>query len=221
MVGAGTGAVTRELAPLCREVVAYEVDPRMADALEPVARESPNIRVVRGDILRAAPPAEPFAVVGNIPFTVTAGVVGWCLGAEHLRSAILLTQWEYVRKRTGDYGRWSLLTVLTWPLYEWRLLGRVSRPAFRPVPAVDGGILRLEQRASPLLPQRSLPAYEDLVRLGFSGVGGSPAASLRRRHSSAAVNGALRAAGVGPATVVGLVPPDAWITIFRGLRDRG
>src|SRR5262249_4800634 len=134
------------------------------------------------DFLAAPPPGTPFAVVGNIPYALTSAVVGWCLAAGRLTSATLLTQLEYARKRTGDYGRWSRLTIETWPRYHWGLAGRIPRTAFRPVPAVDGGILRLTRRPVPLVPDASLHDYRELVRLGFGGVGGSLHASLSRSH---------------------------------------
>ncbi|MEV0428409.1 ErmE/ErmH/ErmO/ErmR family 23S rRNA (adenine(2058)-N(6))-methyltransferase [Micromonospora sp. NPDC050495] len=214
-VGAGRGQLTRPLADRCGRLIAYEVDPAVLTELTGVCAALPRVRVRPADFLAATPPDEPFSVVGNIPWSLTAGVVRWCLAAPHLRSATLLTQLEYARKRTGDRGRWSRLTVLTWPEHHWRLAGRVPRTAFRPVPAADGGILRLERRAEPLLSRAALPAYRRMVELGFGGVGGSLAASLRTAHPAARVDGALRAARLVPDTPVGLVWPEQWLVLFR------
>src|SRR4051812_13457202 len=52
------------------------------------------------------PLAEPFAAIGNPPYSLTSPVVEWCLRAPELVAATLLTQLEYARKRTGDYGHW-------------------------------------------------------------------------------------------------------------------
>ena len=108
-----------------------------------------------------------------------------------------------------------MLTVLTWPEHHWRLAGRVPRGAFRPVPAADGGILRLDRRPEPLLPAAALPAYRRLVKLGFGGVGGSLAASLRTGYPRRRVDGALRAARIAPDAPVGLVWPEQWLVLFR------
>jgi 23S rRNA (adenine-N6)-dimethyltransferase len=210
-VGAGRGKLTAELAGRCRELVAYEVDPAMADALP----QRPGLTVRTEDFLRAEPPGRPFGVVGNIPYALTSAVVDWCLRAETMTGATLLTQLEYARKRTGDYGRWSRLTVATWPVVGWRLAGRVPRTAFRPVPRVDGGILRLERRRVPLVQAAALPAYRRLVELGFTGVGGSLRASLARRYGDRRTSGAFRAARLAPDVPVGLVWPEQWLTLFR------
>jgi 23S rRNA (adenine-N6)-dimethyltransferase len=210
-VGAGRGVLTGELARHTRELVTYEVDPQVAAGLPGL----PGVTVRVADFLRAVPPDRPFAVVGNIPYALTSAVVDWCLRAETLTAATLLTQLEYARKRTGDYGRWSRLTVTTWPVVGWTLAGRIPRSAFRPVPGVDGGILRLDRRPVPLVEPAAQPAYRNLVELGFTGVGGSLHASLSRRYGERRVAGAFRAARLAPGVPVGLVWPEQWLTLFR------
>jgi 23S rRNA (adenine-N6)-dimethyltransferase len=214
-VGAGRGRITTALLALGRRVVAFEVDPAMAAALPRHA----GLEIRAEDFLAARAPATAFDVVGNIPYGLTAAVVGWCLAAPTLRSATLVTQWEYARKRTGDYGRWSRLTVATWPVFSWDLDGHIPRTAFRPAPRVDGGILRLTRRPVPLVPE--LSTYEKVVDLGFSGVGGSLGASLARRFGPDRVAGALRAARVPGDAPVGLVWPEQWLTIHRLLTRHG
>ncbi|WP_153507674.1 23S ribosomal RNA methyltransferase Erm [Streptomyces alkaliterrae] len=207
--GAGEGALTRALVRQASHVTAYEIDPLLALKLK-----AGGFDVVRGDFTKARPPREPFAVVGNIPYSITSRIVDWCLRAPTLTSATLLTQREYARKRTGDYGRWSKVTVETWPWFTWHLGATIGRENFRPVPSVDSSILRLERRDTPLLSDTT--GWQELVDLGFTGVGGSLRASLKTRHSG--VDAALHRAGVNPNTLVGHVHPDQWITLFHCLR---
>jgi 23S rRNA (adenine-N6)-dimethyltransferase len=210
-VGAGRGELTAALVARAGRVIAYEVDPAMAAAL-PAA---PGLVVRNEDFLRATAPGEPFAVVGNIPYGLTAAVVDWSLRAPTLTAATLLTQLEYARKRTGDFGRWSRLTISTWPGYSWELAGHFPRTAFRPVPRVDGGILRLARRDIPLVATSALPAYRRMVDLGFTGVGGSLHATLARRYGARRTSGAFRATRLGTDVPVGQVWPEQWLTLFR------
>jgi 23S rRNA (adenine-N6)-dimethyltransferase len=159
--------------------------------------------------------------VGNIPYARTADIVRWCLAAPALTGAVMVTQLEYARKRTGGYGRWSRLTVLTWPEWSWSLAGRIDRGRFHPRPRVDAGILVLRRRAEPLVAPEHRHAYRSLVELGFEGVGGSLQASLRRAHPARRVAAALRAAGVAPDAPVGAVSPDQWLTVFDALTGAG
>jgi 23S rRNA (adenine-N6)-dimethyltransferase len=210
-VGAGRGHLTTAVLDRGARLVAFEVDPAMAAALP----RHPRLSVRTEDFLAVTPPREEFAVVGNIPYALTSAVVDWCLRAGTMSSATLLTQLEYARKRTGDYGRWTRLTVTSWPQVSWHLAGRVPRTAFRPVPRVDGGILRLTRRPVPLVRPDLLPAYRRLVDLGFTGLGGSLHASLSRRYGVRRVSGAFRAARIPVDRPVGHVWPEQWLTLFR------
>ncbi|WP_409468891.1 23S rRNA (adenine(2058)-N(6))-methyltransferase Erm(O) [Streptomyces sp. HC307] len=216
-VSAGKGALTDTLAPRCRELIAYEIDPRLVPGLRARFSGMPQVRVAAGDFLAARPPRTPFSVAGNVPFSRTAAVVDWCLRAPSLTDATLLTQLEYARKRTGDYGSWTQLTILTWPRHEWRLVGRVGRHSFRPVPRVDAGIVRIERRRTPLLDAAAYAGWRDLVELGFTGIGGSLHASLRRTRPRRRVDAAFRAARLDPGVLVGQVAPQRWLRLYEVL----
>ncbi|GAA0411367.1 23S rRNA (adenine(2058)-N(6))-methyltransferase Erm(O) [Acrocarpospora corrugata] len=208
--GAGRGVLTTALAGTGAEVVGYEIDPLLVAEL----RARTKLKIVKADFTTIRPPREPFAVVGNIPYSITSEIVDWCLRAPELTSATLLTQLEYARKRSGDFGRWSLVTVESWPWFSWELLGRIGRDSFRPVPSVDSAILRIERRPEPLVHDGA--AWQELVELGFSGVGGSLYASLHRHYGDAGP--AFDLAGIARDTVVAFVHPDQWVTLFASLR---
>ncbi|MFC4563008.1 ErmE/ErmH/ErmO/ErmR family 23S rRNA (adenine(2058)-N(6))-methyltransferase [Nocardiopsis mangrovi] len=217
-IGAGEGMLTRFLASACRRLIAYEVDPALAAGLSR-RFAGRGVTVEHADIRTAAPPGDSFAAVGNIPYSITADIVDWCLAARGLTSATLVTQLEYARKRTGGYGRWSRLTVRTWPDFSWEMGRRIPRDRFHPVPRVDSAVLLLRRRARPLLPAHLRGAYRRLVDLGFTGTGGSLRASLRTAHAAHRVDAALAAAGIGRTTVVAFVAPDQWITLAAHLLD--
>ena len=216
-VGAGEGILTTRLAAMTGEVVAYEIDEHLADRLRSRTGSRPNVRVVVGDFLAARPPARPFQVVGNAPFSLTSPIIDWCLRASRMTAATLIMQLEYARKRTGGFGRWSQLTVSTWPQVRWELRGTIPRTDFRPVPRVDAGILCLERRAEPLVSPARQAAYRRLVQAGFTGVGGSVQASLRRTYPPDKVAAACASAGLDRRTIVAYVSPDQWIQIFNAL----
>jgi 23S rRNA (adenine-N6)-dimethyltransferase len=216
-VGAGDGILTTRLAAMTGEVIAYEVDRALADRLLARVGNRVNVHVKMSDFLAARQPSRPFQVVGNAPFSLTSPIIDWCLRASRMAAATLITQLEYARKRTGGYGRWSQLTVSSWPQVRWELVGTIARTEFRPVPRVDAGILRLERRPEPLIAPGRQAAYRRLVQTGFSGVGGSVQASLRRTYPADKVAAACAAAGVDRRAVVGYVSPDQWVRIFLEL----
>jgi 23S rRNA (adenine-N6)-dimethyltransferase len=219
-VGAGEGILTTRLAARSRQVIAYEIDQNLAGRLRERVRGHDNVKLVIGDFLTARPPSAAFQVVGNAPFSLTTPIVEWCLRSARLTAATLITQLEYALKRTGGYGRWSLVTVTSWPQFRWELRGKIPRTEFRPVPRVDAGILHLERRPATLISPARMGAYRRMVQAGFSGVGGSVQASLRRTYPAGQVSEACAAAGVDRKAIVAFVTPDQWVQIFRSLDGR-
>ncbi|MEV6558683.1 23S ribosomal RNA methyltransferase Erm [Nocardia sp. NPDC051756] len=217
-IGPGDGMLTRHLLTTAGRVHAYEKDAHYADRLRRRYAGNARISLYNKDFRAVHEPGEPFAVVANVPFAVTTDVVRWCLAARRLTSATLLTQLEFARKHSGDYGRWTKLTVTHWPTVAMELGARIGRGSFHPVPRVDTAILHLRRRPNPLLPTSALPDYRRLVELGFSGIGGSLANSLRHEFPARTVRAACTTAGVAPTEPVGLIDPDRWLVLYRSLR---
>jgi 23S rRNA (adenine-N6)-dimethyltransferase len=216
-VGPGDGAVTRPLLDHARRVIAYEKDRHFVERLRSRLGHHGHFRCHHADIRDIRPPREPFHVVANAPFGISTDIVRWCLRAPTLASAALVTQLEFARKHTGDFGRWSRLTVAHWPEFEFALGVRIDRREFRPVPQVDAAAIHLRRRPDPLLPKAALADYRDLVDLGFTGIGGSLAASLTRVAPRRLAHRACAEAGIGREQVVGHVSPDRWIALFDAL----
>jgi 23S rRNA (adenine-N6)-dimethyltransferase len=216
-VGPGDGSITRPLLDRARRVTAYEKDRHFVERLRSRLGHHEHFRCHHADFRDVEPPREPFKVVANAPFGITTDIVRWCLRARTLTSAALVTQLEFARKHTGDYGRWSRLTVEHWPEFDFALGMRIDRREFRPVPQVDAAGIHLRRRPKPLLPKPALIDYRDLVDLGFSGVGGSLAASLCRVVPRRLAHQACAEAGIARGQVVGHVPPDRWIALFKAL----
>lgn len=97
-IGAGDGMLTRQLLDHGYRVIAYEKDRYYARRLHARYAGDPRIRVIHNDFRRASAPDRPFAVVANIPFGISTDILRWCLDAERLTSATLLTQREFARK---------------------------------------------------------------------------------------------------------------------------
>jgi 23S rRNA (adenine-N6)-dimethyltransferase len=192
----------------------------MAERLRQKVHDIENVDVLQQDIVTMPHPDEPFILVGNVPFSITSAIVDWALASPRLDSATLITQHEYARKRTGDYGRWSLVTVRTWPWWEWSLGTRIRRSSFDPQPSVDAAVLMLVRRNQPLVPQRDVRAWTRAVETGFKGVGGSLCASLSTIYPPSRVKVALARAGISRDEVVAFVSPDQWMTIFRALSSK-
>jgi 23S rRNA (adenine-N6)-dimethyltransferase len=207
-LGAGAGALTRLLADRPWPVTAVELDPaRVAVLRRELGR---SVRVVHADMLRF-PLAGAHHVVSNVPFGITTPVLRRLLDQGSWPSAVLLLQWEVARKRAAVGGT-TLLTASWWPWFEFELAGRVPSAAFRPRPAVDGGLLVIRRRPVALVGPGQRSSYQRLVRTAFAGDRLLPA--LRR------VPGADRwvaAQGVGRAVRPRDLSAPAWASLHRAV----
>ncbi|MEV6140126.1 23S ribosomal RNA methyltransferase Erm [Nocardia sp. NPDC051990] len=216
-IGPGDGMLTGHLLNNAHRVLAYEKDRHYAAKLRARYASDRRIHVRHADIREITPPREPFTVVANIPFAASTDIVRWCLAAPKLTSATLLTQCEFARKYAGDYGRWTKLTVTQWPTVTMELDVRVHRYHFHLIPQVDAAVLRLRRREQPLLTRQELHGYHQFVEFGFSGLGGSLAATLRQAAPAPKVRAACTMAGIALDEPVGLISPDRWLTLYQAL----
>jgi len=164
-IGAGGGRLTAELARRAGRVVALELDPGWAARLR---GRWPNVLVVEADAARAALPAEPFSVVANLPFDTTTAILRHLLddpGTPLVRAHVVV-EWAVAVKRALPWP--STLNGVCWNAWHsFSVARRLPPAAFEPPPAVAAGVLVIERRPVPLVPEDDWRRYRDFVATGF------------------------------------------------------
>ncbi|KRC62094.1 hypothetical protein ASE14_10210 [Agromyces sp. Root81] len=223
-LGAGSGAITRELAALGRPLSALEIDRRRADALRREFGDDPHVTIVEADALAWRYPSDQHAVVGNVPFHLTTAIMRSLLARGGWTDAILLTQWEVARRRCGVGGS-SLLTAQWDPWFSFRLHERVPARAFKPAPSVDGGVFTIERRQEPLVAPADRGVYQAFVAEVYRGRGRGLAQILRRTSRPLSADRAaalLRTVGVAADVLPSRLTGPQWAALWAGVRgDRG
>jgi 16S rRNA (adenine1518-N6/adenine1519-N6)-dimethyltransferase len=165
-VGPGPGTLTEHLAERAGHVIAVELDERMLAPLAERLGERDNVRVVHGDILQqdvACLVGEgPFKVVANLPYYVTSAVLRHVFEARVRPALMVVTvQREVAERIVGRPGRgkgrrkrkaaphesvrrMSLLAVSVQFYGVPQIVARIPAGAFRPVPAVDSAVVRVD-----------------------------------------------------------------------------
>lgn len=209
---AGRGALTLPLARLGRPVEAVEIDPRSVARL---ARVVPgNVTVTRDDILRHAPPSDPYDLVCNVPFHLTTPVLRRLFTLSGWQRAVLITQWEVARKRAAVGGA-TLLTAQWWPWFTPRLDRRVPAVAFRPRPSVDAGLLVVDRRQDPLLATSRQRDYQRFTAAVFNGPGrGLHEILVRQGLGRDEVRRWAREHGVAPGALPRSLDARAWVAAY-------
>ena len=171
-LGAGGGALTRALADAGARVRAVELDQAALKQLEVRFGVDPRVEVVAGDATRLPLPAEPFAVVANLPFAAGTAVLRRLLGDPRVPLTQLdaIVEWGLAAKRTAVWPS-TLLGCLWGAWYGLSLVRRVPRGCFAPPPSVDAAVLRAARRQEPLVPPEEAAAYEALLQRAFTSRG--------------------------------------------------
>jgi 16S rRNA (adenine1518-N6/adenine1519-N6)-dimethyltransferase len=217
-VGAGAGSLTLGLAAVAKRVIALEVDPALVPVLEEVVGATPNVAVRLADALEIDLAALGGDVlVGNLPYSVAARIVLRALErAPGIGRVTVMTQREVGERLaavpgTRAYGGVSVMVAC---FAEARVVGKVSRNAFYPVPRVDSVVVSLRRRQRPVDAGLLAP----VVRAAFSQRRKSLRKSLAALGNVRRAEIALEATGVPPLTRAEELGVDEFLALARALQ---
>lgn len=204
-VGAGAGMLTLELARRVRQVLAVELDSKLASALSQIAAPLSNIRVINADILQVSPAEllwggestafpSPYKVVANLPYYIASAVLRHFLEAQLKPSLmIVMMQKEVGEAIAARPGQMSLLAISVQFYGKPVIVDHVAAQSFYPPPKVDSVILRIDLADNPEVSVSDKARFFEIVRAGFS----TPRKQLR--------NALAQGLGLPPAEVAALL----------------
>jgi 16S rRNA (adenine1518-N6/adenine1519-N6)-dimethyltransferase len=172
-IGAGLGALTRELARRDHKIIAIEYDQRFIPILHDLLKPYANVRVIQGDILQlelkdiVAPP--DYIVVANIPYQITSALIRKLVEAPYPANRVILTiQKEVAERIIAQPGDLSLLALSVQIFGKPLLRSQIPPSAFFPSPAVDSCILRIDMHPEPKVPVGDIDLFFRIAKAGFS-----------------------------------------------------
>jgi 16S rRNA (adenine1518-N6/adenine1519-N6)-dimethyltransferase len=171
-IGPGEGALTLPLAARCREVVAVELDARLAERLR--ERAPSNVRIVQADALRvdlAALVPEGARLAANLPYYISSPLLRRFLDLRgRVRDLHVMLQEEVARRVASPPGskEYGILSVLFALYADVGIVLRFAPAAFRPPPKVSSAVLRVRFRDAPQAQIDDLEGFEHLVRKAFT-----------------------------------------------------
>lgn len=224
-IGPGLGILTDELAKRAGEVIAVELDSRLAehlrDRLDPA-----KVRVVEADILQVdlaeLTGGRPYQVVANLPYSVAAAVLQHLLESEaRPERLVVMVQREVAERIVARPPAMSILAVAVQFFGTPSIAFRIGGGAFIPPPRVESAVLRIDVHPSVPLAGDARRAFFRLVRAGFS--------QRRKRLANAVSDGLrvpkpevetrLRAAGFDPDRRAETLSVSDWLRVFDNMRD--
>jgi 16S rRNA (adenine1518-N6/adenine1519-N6)-dimethyltransferase len=189
-IGGGKGALTRVIAPICRRLIVYEIDPKWAAHLrEHIAgwvqqKDRPGGDVDRTDEVReidalriewsreslGIEAGEPLVITGNLPYYLTSPLLlRLAYSRLDFNRALFLIQKEVAERiaakpSDSNYGR---LTVSLGAFLETKTVFNVPPDAFKPPPKVTSTLIRMIPRKTPLIEPELTSRFEWTVQAAF------------------------------------------------------
>ena len=214
-IGAGTGTLTRALAATGADVVAYEIDDRLAPVLEEsLAGTGVDIRF--GDAMRLDLGTElgpgPWTMVANLPYNVgTPLLLDLLRNAAEIRRFVVMLQREVADRLVATPGdsAYGLPSVSATLRATTRLSFTVAPQVFVPTPDVESAVVILDR----VVAAPEADAAEALASVAFN-----QRRKMLRRSLAAALEDpeqALAAAGIAPSARPEELDPAAWVDLAR------
>ncbi len=224
-IGPGLGSLTLGLLEAGADVVAVEIDKRLAAQLPTTVsllQPAADLSVVVDDAMRVVElPSAPTHLVANLPYNISVPVLLHFL--EHfptLTRGLVMVQAEVGLRLAAEpgskiYGSPSIKAA--W-YGEFSTAGQVSRQVFWPVPNVDSILVAFDRKEARGTEEERLAVFElvdaafqqrrKMLRQSLSGVYGS----------SAAASDALEAAGLSPTERGEQLTVDDFLALARATR---
>jgi len=195
-VGPGLGSLTLALLAKAQQVIAVEIDPRLATRLPRTVHDHrPDLRdrltVIEADAMQVRElPAQPTAIVANLPYNVAVPVMLHLLAnfptVEHGLVMVQREVAERLAARPGSriYGVPSV--KMAW-YADVQQAGTVAASVFWPAPRIESGLVQFTQHAPPTTPASREQVFavvdaafaqrRKTLRAALSSWAGSPAAA--------------------------------------------
>lgn len=180
-IGPGLGPLTENLLAAGAKVLAVEKDARLIPLLRRRLGEAAALEILEADALRwlqdANDPANAprdwtdWHLVSNLPYSVGSPIlVELAEAARPPKSMTVTLQSEVVERIRAVAGtsQFGVLTLLLARVFKVGPTFRIPATCFFPAPDVESSCVRLERRATPLVPDTAARAYVQIVKTAFS-----------------------------------------------------
>lgn len=208
-IGPGAGTLTRAIAREAEEVLAVEIDRRLAPLLEETLANCANVHLVFTDALKADLDAlmrdtlgwdGRYKLIANLPYYITTPLIMHVLeGSEKVSELVIMVQKEVGERLCAAPGSkaYGAVTVMVQYAATVARAFDVGRHAFVPAPEVDSTILHLIPYEKRPIQAQSDAVLRRVVKAAFS----QRRKTLRNSLSSlgcdkALIRQALEAAGI-------------------------
>lgn len=223
-IGPGRGALTQEILPHCKRLVAIELDRDLIAPLRVLGLLSENeLELFQADILKfdlkklwAADPSKKLRIVGNLPYNISTPILFYlATSSAFIQDMFFMLQKEVVDRMIAGpgsrtYGRLSVMCQFYWTMIP---LLTISPEAFFPAPKVDSAFVRLVPHPQAPVDPGDPGALAEVVRAAF----GQRRKTLRNALNPLLTSEQIIAAGINPMERAEQVDLEGFAALSRQL----
>jgi len=172
-IGPGLGVLTGQLVKCAGNVIAVEIDEKLASVLRKKFTGQDNLKIIHGDILKT--PLEEvinnvpaYKVVANLPYNITSPILYYFTGAaKKPRLMVIMIQKEVAEAIVAKPGNLGVLAIGMQLFATSRIVKIVPPQSFYPAPKVDSAIIRLDFLEKPAVEVDDTERFLKFVKKGF------------------------------------------------------
>ena len=219
-IGAGRGALTKELLETAHKVIAIEFDrdliPQLKEQFcgqanfEPVEADALNINfaeMVHGE--------SEIKLAANLPYNISTAILQRLMEQRDVfLRLVLMFQREVVERIVAPVGKKDrgFLTVLTELYFDVERLFDVPPVAFRPAPKVWSSVVRLKPKQVNI---ENESAFRDLISAGFAHKRKTISNNLKDRYPN--ISEALDLSGIDGNRRAETLTLEEWISLYGSI----
>lgn len=145
-IGAGDGALTKELAKVAKKIVTLEIDPTLIPKLQENLKEFENIEIKNVNALDFDFSNYDY-IYGNLPYNISTSLLVKILEGD-FKHAIVMLQLEVADRIISPPGsdNFGRLSVLVQNNATCEIVQTVPAESFNPIPKVDSAVIHLQKK---------------------------------------------------------------------------
>ncbi len=174
-VGPGLGFLTARLAQVAGQVVAVELDDKLAAVLQTAlaSQNVSNVSIINQDVLRFDPSvlSPNYKIVANLPYNISSIFLRTFLEQKNKpERLVLMLQKEVAERLLAKPGDMNMLALSVQFYSRPEIIKIVKAGNFWPEPQVDSALVRLilDSKRSQAYSPEEIKAFFRLARVGFS-----------------------------------------------------
>lgn len=154
-IGPGAGVLSKEIIPISKFSILYEIDTRLEDILLPKLKDYDNYKIIFNDFLLENVKEEvskysydKLYVVANLPYYITTPIIEKLINDICPDKIIIMIQKEVADRFCAKVGskEYGYITAYLNYYYDIKKMFEVSRNCFIPKPNVDSAIISMNKK---------------------------------------------------------------------------